>query len=254
MIGRPPSADLLAVVVVPARDEEELIGRCLRALGSQEGVAPDQYEVILVLDDCRDGTASAAARHAGSLALETVEGPARGVGAARALGMELAASRLLSVGRPEGLIASTDADSWVATDWLRRQLDAIATGAQAIGGQVVLDPDEAELLEARTIQQRERRLKLRLADVIGAAGPGPQEHPHFAGASIGVTVDAYVRAGGFEALDALEDESLARRLGAASIDIHRLDSVRVHTSARTDGRTPLGLARDLARSESAAKP
>jgi glucosyl-3-phosphoglycerate synthase len=254
MIDRAPSPELLAVVVVPARDEEERIGRCLRALGSQDGLRHDQYEVILVLDDCRDGTARMAARHVGSLTVHAVEGPALGVGAARALGMELAGSRLLSVRRPAGLIASTDADSWVAGDWLRRQLDAVADGAQAIGGQVILDPEEAGLLDPGTIFGREERLRSRLAALVASAGAAPREHPHFAGASIGITAAAYARTGGFEALDALEDEALARRLHEVSIDIHRLDSVRVHTSARINGRTPLGLARDLARSESDANP
>ena len=168
--------------------------------------------------------------------------------------MELAAARLLSVRRPEGLIASTDADSWVASDWLHRQLDAIAGGAEAIGGQVILDSEEAGLLDPGTILAREGRLRQRLAAVTESIGTGPKEHPHFAGASIGITADAYARSGGFEALDALEDEALARRLHEVSIDIHRLDRVRVHTSARTDGRTPLGLARDLARSESDSNP
>ena len=44
---------------------------------------------------------------------------------------------------------------------------------------------------------------------------------------------------------ALEDEGLAQRLRERGIAIHRLASVRVTTSARTDGRAPRGLARDL---------
>ena len=43
---------LRAVVAVPARDEQALIGRCMRALAAQRGLARDAYEVILVLDGC----------------------------------------------------------------------------------------------------------------------------------------------------------------------------------------------------------
>ena len=44
---------------------------------------------------------------------------------------------------PDGLIASSDADTVVAPDWLARQLDAVAAGADAVGGWIELD--EAEL-------------------------------------------------------------------------------------------------------------
>ena len=53
-------------VVVPARDEEELIGACLDALAAQRGVEM-AWEVIVVLDACTDDTAArvaeASARH-----------------------------------------------------------------------------------------------------------------------------------------------------------------------------------------------
>ena len=47
---------LRAVVCVPARDEELLVGRCIRALAAQRGITPDAYEVVLVLDGCTDAT------------------------------------------------------------------------------------------------------------------------------------------------------------------------------------------------------
>jgi glycosyltransferase involved in cell wall biosynthesis len=53
---QPPHPALLAVVVVPARDEELRIEACLQALAAQEGLARESYEVIVVLDGCRDGT------------------------------------------------------------------------------------------------------------------------------------------------------------------------------------------------------
>ena len=56
--------DVRACVVVPARDEEDLIGACITALAAQAGVARDEYEVILVLDRCTDATAQRAAQAA----------------------------------------------------------------------------------------------------------------------------------------------------------------------------------------------
>jgi len=51
-----PNPALRAGVVVPARDEEGLIESCLQALATQSGVAPHEYEVLLVLDRCTDET------------------------------------------------------------------------------------------------------------------------------------------------------------------------------------------------------
>ena len=241
-----PDARLRAVIVIPARNEERRIDRCLSALATQRGIGSPEYEVILVLDGCTDRTAEIARRHARSLTLHLVDGPRQGVGAARGLGMEMACARLQRIGRSAGLIATSDADSWVAEDWLASQLAAIAAGAEAIGGRIHLDPVEAATLAPETIAHREQRLQLR---ALALSSPGVSEHPHFAGASIGITAAAYAQAGGLSSLVALEDEHLARRLERAAIAIHRLDSVRVHTSARLDGRAPLGLAHDLARAE-----
>src|SRR5512141_581513 len=128
---------LRAVVAGPARDEEALIGSCIRALAAQEGIAREAYEVILVLDGCTDATRERALQAAGDLRLHVVERPALGVGAARRLGMGIACERLLAAGRPDGLVATTDADSEVEPGWLTALLDAAAKGARAIGGEVV---------------------------------------------------------------------------------------------------------------------
>jgi len=55
--------------------------------------------------------------------------------------MDAACARLLQVGRPEGIIACTDADTVVAPDWLAAQLRAVSEGAWAIGGRIELADD-----------------------------------------------------------------------------------------------------------------
>ncbi|HWF24445.1 MAG TPA: glycosyltransferase family A protein, partial [Solirubrobacteraceae bacterium] len=142
----PPDPGLRAVVVVPARDERERIGSCLRALAEQGGVDPGAFEVVLVLDHCSDDTyaqALCAASARPRLPLIVLESELTGAGHARRLGMDFACERLLAGGRPDGLIASTDADSRVATDWLATQLVLAGEGARAIGGRIELDPGEA---------------------------------------------------------------------------------------------------------------
>jgi glucosyl-3-phosphoglycerate synthase len=241
-----PSPQLRASVAVPARDEEQRIGACLDGLAGQVEIEPGAYEVIVVLDGCSDETeveVEAARRRWPRLGLFTVPGPGGGAGPARATGMDIGCARLESVGRDDGLLATTDADSVVAPDWIARQLEAIAGGAEAIGGEVTLDAGEAAGLPAEVVDRREADLLQRTA---AARRRGPAEHAHFSGASLGLTPRVYRRAGGMGWLAALEDQELEDRLAAAGIEIHRLRPVRVVTSARTDGRAERGLALDLA--------
>jgi glucosyl-3-phosphoglycerate synthase len=241
----PPSELLRAAVVVPAHNEEARIGRCLDALAAQVEVDPSAFEVIVVLDDCDDGTEEAieAVRlRASDPVIHIVIGPGRGAGAARAAGMDVACARLESISRHDGLLGSTDADSRVAPDWVARQLEAIAGGAEAIGGEIHLDPDEAAALPEGILARRAVDLAARTRE---AAARGPAEHAHFSGASLGVTPRAYRSAGGMAWMAALEDQELEDRLAAAGIAIHRLRPVSVVTAARTEGRAERGLARDL---------
>ncbi|CAN5233730.1 hypothetical protein BH24ACT23_BH24ACT23_08940 [soil metagenome] len=239
-----PPAALRASVVVPARDEAELIGRCLDALGAQKGIEHAEYELLVVLDACVDTSAAEVARAADrypELRLFAIEGPGRGAGYARARGMDLACERLERVGMERGLIASTDADTHVAGDWLASQLRALDHGADAVGGLIELGRDSADLDPAvLAIRERELRERTELA-----RASGPAVHAHFSGASLGVTPYAYRLAGGMAPRAALEDEELGRRIAAAGIPIHRIDEVRVTTSARRGGRAHRGLARDL---------
>ena len=54
----PPTSRL--VVLVPAHNEADFIGRCLETLNSQD-YPPDLFEVAVVADNCTDATASIAA-------------------------------------------------------------------------------------------------------------------------------------------------------------------------------------------------
>ncbi|ABG04307.1 glycosyl transferase, family 2 [Rubrobacter xylanophilus DSM 9941] len=230
-----PHPALRVCVVVPARNEEDGIGACLHALARQRGVRPEEYEVLLVLDACTDATAeralAAAAEHP-RLRLHLLRGPGRGAGHARRVGMEAACRRLLRVGRPGGLISSTDADTVVAGDWIAAQLAAAAGGARAIGGRIELGEGSGDL-PAGVARWREEH-----------GSPGLRGR--FSGASMALTAEAYRQVGGLAPRAALEDEHLERLLVQRGISIALPEGVRVRTSARTAGRAPRGLARDLA--------
>jgi glucosyl-3-phosphoglycerate synthase len=248
----PPAPALQAIVVVPARDEAPRIAACLHALDKQQGMSAGSYETILVLDGCRDHTLQVIEQASPLLRLtvHTVTLPQpQGVGRARRLGMDIAHRRLTQIGALHALIASTDADSAVAPDWLSAQLALAKQGAVAIGGLIELDAAEREALDPHAIAAREHNAAQRLADAIEQTAAATVEHPHFSGASLALTAAAYERCGGLPVRAALEDEALAHALTQQGITIHRSRRVRVRTSARTDGRAPRGLSQDLARND-----
>ena len=236
--------DLVTVVVVPARDEQDRIETCLQALAAQT-VGLCAFETILVADRCQDRTEEVAREIAErlGLSLTILEGPGEGSGPARGLGMDAAAERLRSLGLPRGLIATTDADSEPEPDWLERQLAHLERGADVIAGAIELAAEGTEL-PAAVLDRRRRDAARRMAE-IAAIDPGAAHH-HFAGASLGVSADVYRRVGGLEATPALEDEAFAGALALHKIQILRPADVRVRTAVRTDGRAARGLSVDLA--------
>ena len=248
----PPHPALKVCVVVPARNEEALIGSCLRSLAEQEDISFAEFEVLLVLDRCTDATGERALEVAAEypdLCLYTLEGPGRGAGHARRLGMEEARGRLMSLDRPDGLIASTDADTVVASNWLSVQLEAAARGAKAIGGHIELR-DEANLPRGVS-SWRDEQGRLRQDALLSPPGPNGEfrartEHWRFSGASLALTAVTYQEIGGLEPRAALEDEHLERTLESRGVPIERPLAVKVATSARLVGRAKRGLARDLA--------
>ena len=100
-------------VVVPARNAGGTIGATIEALERQDLDAP--YEVIVVDDGSRDGTATLAERAAGVAVLVRQDG----LGPAAARNRGAAAARA-------PVLAFTDADCVPEPDWLREGLDAIS--------------------------------------------------------------------------------------------------------------------------------
>ncbi len=107
-------------VVVPARNAENTLSECLRALAAQT-VPRDEYEVIVVVDrDSRDGSAAIAA----AAAVQVLESDGRGAPAARNTGIAAARGEW---------IAFTDADCMPSRTWLSRLLAAVDEAPGALG-------------------------------------------------------------------------------------------------------------------------
>ena len=122
------------VVVVPARDEEALVGRCLGALQAARqaarAVLPDlTVDLVLVLDRCTDGTRSVALGHLDVRLVDLDEGR---VGAARAAGVRDALDRA-TTDPDRTWLASTDADSAVPERWILEHVRLADAGADVRG-------------------------------------------------------------------------------------------------------------------------
>ena len=252
-----PPARLRCVCVVPARDEADRIVDCLEALRCQWSAAArplhDDMAVVLVVNGTTDATAYRVAQWARphpahALYAVDVDFPAdrAHVGSARRLGLELAAELLAAtaVCPPErALLFSTDADSRLRHDAVSRGL-AELDHADAFGAHIIAG--EADTSVIGKLYNRYAALRGELRHRLY-----PEAHhrhaPHgvFGGAGFGVSLAAYRAVGGLPELPYDEDQEMRRRLRAGGRRVSYPRGVVVHTSTRTDGRTPWGMAHQL---------
>jgi cellulose synthase/poly-beta-1,6-N-acetylglucosamine synthase-like glycosyltransferase len=112
-------------VVVPAHDEERGIADTVASLRSL-GYPSERFQVVVVADNCADGTA-ASARAAGAQVLVRSDAERRGKGYALAFAFE----RILAAGWAEAVVV-VDADTLVSRDLLDVFAAHIEAGAEAI--------------------------------------------------------------------------------------------------------------------------
>ncbi len=203
-------------VVVPAFNEEQLLPTCLQALRAQDYAG--EIELLVVDNASTDGTA----RVARSYGATVVSEPARGY--CRAL------TRGFAVARGE-IIACTDADTVVPTDWIsslvreyERHEDVVA-----IGGEIEFDcPNWKSRLLTQWFIPHFNRL-----DRANPAGP------HLWGANLSVRSDAFHAVGGWNPRFSLQaDSELSERLRQVG-RVVILESVSVRTSSRRWNRSLL---------------
>ncbi|GAB3871224.1 glycosyltransferase [Hymenobacter segetis] len=256
----PPRAGLRISVIIPAKDEAVTLPTALAALAAQvtecgQALPPDSFEVIVLANNCQDATAAVVRRQAQrfpELVVHVAElcltGDTAHVGRARRLLMDEACARLEQVGQPLGIIASTDADTQVAPDWLATIQAEIVAGADAVGGRILTSHEEAPVALQR-IQAQDAAYHLlctRLEDLIDPAPMDrwPRHYQHF-GASLALTARAYRRVGGLPEVRFLEDEALCQELRRHDLALRHSPRVRVLTSARRQGRVEVGLSWQL---------
>ncbi|MFO8033553.1 MAG: glycosyltransferase family A protein [Candidatus Bipolaricaulota bacterium] len=210
MKQRPLPASPLVSVVVPARNEANLLPSCLDALREQSYA---RYEVVVVDNGSADDTGLVAERYGCCLVRE--QSP--GVATARQRGF---------VSARGDIIASTDADSTVPPDWLERIVRRFEENPARVGVYgTLLFPEEGPLL-------------LKVAGPMLALFLWANHRlarPHFCGPNFAVRRDAFFKCGGFmangKAYGSSEDVQLSlklRHLGVVLFD----PGIRVHTSPR----------------------
>ncbi|MGY2438375.1 glycosyltransferase [Pseudomonas sp. SDO52101_S400] len=216
-------------ILIPAHNEEDWLDACLGAAVQAAGhalLAGEPVEILVVLDSCTDRSAHIVSQYP-VLAL-SIE--ARNVGQARAIG----AQHLLE--RGARWISCSDADSRVAEDWLVAQL---GLGTDAVCGTVTVERWHDTFDEAAQIRYHHHYQAC-------------EGHRHIHGANLGVSAQAYVRAGGFEPLPCDEDVQLVRQLERCGASIAWSHRPQVITSARLDSRARGGFGdylRNLAQTE-----
>lgn len=134
---------MLSFVII-AYNEARNIGRTLDAISALSGLG--HYEVVVVNDGSRDGTADVVRqRAAADPHIKLIDLPKnRGRGYARSTGIAAAAGEL---------IATVDADILLPNDWFLRT-EAALSGHDAVGGTAVPDGDVAYVYQATRLVPR----------------------------------------------------------------------------------------------------
>ncbi len=221
-------------VLIPARNEEALLPRCLHSVARACAALPPGItsDVVLTADSCTDRTAALARELLGAAGI-MVRSEVGSVGAARALAARTALGRA-QTSPAECWLANTDADCVVPPDWLTIQLRLARSGWRAVAG--IIDVDHFAEHDP-LVEERFRRTY-----PIHPDGT----HPHVHGANLGVRADAYLEAGGWPALATAEDHDLWERLHMRRHPKTSDARLRVVTSGRRLGRAPRGFADALA--------
>ena len=261
LVKTPPLQTCEVCVIIPVRNEAANLSSTLASLLHQvdlQGNCFDykRYEVLLLANNCTDNTVEVActfARLHPKLQLHiieyTLEPEKAHVGWARKLLMDEACRRLLSLGHNRGVIASTDGDTIVSPDWLASNLREITSGADGVGGRIIIQKSDRENFSARSFYLRDNGYRFLVSEMEYLYGVNPHEnwpshHQHF-GASFAITAQMYQRVGGLPPLAALEDAALYRSILRVDGVFRHSMAVRVYTSGREQGRTPFGLAPQL---------
>jgi glycosyltransferase involved in cell wall biosynthesis len=221
-------------ILIPAKDEEVLLERCLQSILLAAANLPKHYtfDIVLAIDSSTTDQTFSIAKKILHTFGTLMYVPQSNVGLARRQATHKALQRY------QGLLqhcwlANTDADSEIPLNWLTHQIALANQGIQAIAGIVSVD----------SFAEHEAHVENAFKEtyLINADGT----HPHVHGANLGLRADVYVKVGGWSALKTAEDHDLWKRLRAANTVMHSDATLSIKTSGRRVGRAPDGFANAL---------
>jgi len=222
-------------VVIPARNEERTIARCIASVLAS-GAATNRCRgiwIAVVADRCTDRTVELA-RHELVCHGQVIECAAGSAGAARRIGAAAVLRHFEGTCLERVWLANTDADTHVPLEWIDTHLQLADDHAEAVAGIVELDSEG--------LNNDVRELFAR-SYAVRADGT----HTHVHGANFGVRADAYLDAGGWSDLAVAEDHCLWGRLRRRGSRLLSCAASVVHTSGRLQGRAIGGFADTLRR-------
>ena len=273
LVQVPPLPECEICVIVPVRNESQLLEKCLLSLANQadlqgQPLDSNRYEIILLANNCTDDSVAIAQRFSDqhpSLKLHIVEQllpPSEAyIGRVRQILMDeayyrLEGLRLAGLREKRGVIASTDSDSIVSRNWIAATLLEISQGADAVGGRIIADTTSCKALDPKVrmrylLGDRYHQL---IAELESYLDPNPNDcwprHAQHYGASLAVTAQMYYQAGGMPNVRTPEDVAFYRELLRVGARFRHSPLVQVTTSARQTVRTEGGFAAQLNQWES----
>ncbi|MCF2489192.1 glycosyltransferase family A protein [Dyadobacter sp. CY347] len=245
-------------VIVPVRNEASHLHQTLEALrnqtdGSGQPLPRGTYEVIVLVNNSSDDSFQIVTRYAqafpafglsaGNIALPKDQAH---IGTVRRLLMDEAYKRLTLSGSDDGIIASTDGDTIVDSQWVFQIMAEIAKGNDAVGGRILTHKNEqiARLYHLRDVTYRCLLTHAECLVDPQVHNPYPRHFQYFA-ANMAVTCKMYAQAGKLPILPFLEDVAFYKALLNQDARIRNSFHVKVYTSTRTDGRVEIGFSEQL---------
>lgn len=180
-------------VIIPAYNEEKLIGKCLEGLVLQS--TDKKFEVILVDNNSTDNTVLIAQKYKKKLDLKIIRESKKGRGAARAAGFKKANGAILF---------STDADTIAPPNWIERFTDELEKGdAIAVTG----------TLKVEDVTGIKKTIINNLSEPYMTSYRALFKHYWLSGFSFAIYKEIYDKSGGFNPnLNSQEDTDLAFRV------------------------------------------
>ena len=252
----PALPDLKIVIIIPAKNEASDIEKTLLAhIGQktkQNEVFPrSNYEIIILCHNCTDQTFEKCQKfrlahpEPNIHVLILNSNLANTVGAARRVLMNIASDRLQN---PNGLIASTDADTIPDVLWLYSLNEHAHTEVDLICGLITVDYNTISGQPLAYLQAKDNYLMLQ-AELESALFPNQQDpwprHNYNWGPNLTIKKHVYKSIGGIAPLSFLEDVDLFNRVVENGYIVKHCMKTIVKTSIRINSRCEEGFGAEL---------